>query len=141
VRILWLVVLLSTRVWAEPLRLQLYSYEGREYTCHIQQGRCWYECRGKRLAERALKAAELAGLEKCLQQQHFDQLPAKLSQATCDSADELRVWRKGKARTVRATTFYSGPKQAEFRRFQSLVKQIRSLAPIPGQAIEEAYSR
>lgn len=136
-----MVVLLSSWAWAEPLRLQLFSYEGREYTCHIQQGRCWYECRGKRLVERTLKAAELAGLEKCLQKQRFDQLPAKLTLPRCDSADELTVWRQGKARTVRATTSYSGPKQVEFRRFQAIVKQIRRLAPIPGREIDEVYSR
>lgn len=125
--------------WAEPLRLRLFTYEGIEFTCHIQQGRCWYECQGKSLASRKLKTGELERLEKCLQQQRFEQLPMKLVQPTCDSADELTVWRQGKARTVRATSSYSGPKQAEFRRFQTIVKSIRSLAPIPSREIERAY--
>lgn len=128
--VLWLM--LCAPVCARPLlHLELYSYEGVDYTCHIRRGHVWYEWQSRTVAKRQLSQAELRRLQQLLEQHRFDTLPGEMRERFVDSFDSLTVWDGRQHKRVTATTRYSGPKQAEFKRFRALLAGIRKIAPIP----------
>ena len=142
-QIVALLLIVAPALAAPPARLhlQVFSYEGIEYTCHVANGRVWYDFNGKKLTERPLKPTEIEQLEATLRQQRFQDLPPRIVSATIDSRDTVTVWHGGKPKTVEATTSYRVKLQPQFKRFQTILQTIRRIAPVPGAQIEKLRSQ
>ena len=132
---LWLLVSLST--WAEPLRLQLFRYEGSEFDLRVEGRSGYYLEGGHKRALKTLSDAELLRLRSALQEARFSQLPAELVNPRCDSFDRVTLGKK----SVRATDLYAGPRQVEFKRFRQLVLSLRGLFPLPPPVFCQAELR
>ncbi len=134
----WILLCSALPGVAEPpyrLHIELHTYEGIEYTCHVQEGRVWYEFAGKKLKERALKPQEVAAIKATLLKQRFRDLPSAMVRPSIDSRDTLTVWQGKKSKEVVATIPYQGPLQADYLRFQAIERAIRQIAPIPSAEI------
>lgn len=125
----WL--LLTVAAAAVPLRVELYTYEGVDYTCHIRDGQVWYESQARVLGRRALKPGEEVRLRKLLAREQFNSLPEVLRKKRVDSFDSVTVWDGKLQKKVTGSTSYDGPRQAEFKRFRAVIAGIRAVAPIP----------
>jgi hypothetical protein len=132
--LIWLA--LSGSVWATPLHLELHFYEGREYDCTVDHGVVWYTYRSQQLAPRRISESEIQRLEGLLKR-NFPGLPAELRQSSVDSTWTLSY----NKRKVVGTTSYSGPRQAEYRRFRAIVEGILKIAPVPAKEIDRADQR
>lgn len=133
---LLLIGLLGLPAFSTPLHLELYFYEGTEFTCHMEKSRVWYDFAGKKLGDRPLTPKEIQEVESALRLQRFQELPPKMIQATVDSSQTLTVWQGKKFKAVQATNPYEGPLKADFMRFQTILKVIERVAPVPGAEIE-----
>ena len=132
-----LLLLLPWLAWADsPWRLELRTYEGTEYTCHLAQGRCWYEFAGHKIGQRTLKPREIQLVESALREQRFQALPTEMRNDRIDSTDTLRLWKSGKSKAVTATNPYQGPLDSQYKRFRALVTVIRRVSPIPVAEME-----
>ncbi|MBS2034932.1 hypothetical protein JST97_08085 [bacterium] len=133
----WLISLgMCAAAWGTPLHVELHFYEGREYDCTVDHGMIWYTYRAQQLTPRRLTRAESERLEALLNK-NFPGLPAELRQARVDSTWTLRYQKK----SVLGTTSYSGPAQAEYRRFRAIVDALLKIAPVPGREIEKTDQR
>ena len=127
--------------WAQEFRSGEFSlvvnrYEGIEYSCHIKKDLCWYEFRGKKIAEKTLTPAEQKRLTDSLNNEKFWTLPASMGNSRMDSSSTVKIWRSGKLQQVRSTDSPGEEPEEAFKRLKRILDVIESIAPLPRDEIQ-----
>ena len=122
--------------WAQEFRsgeftLIVNRYEGIEYSCHIKKNLCWYEFRGKRIAEKTVTPADQKRLTDSLNKEKFWTLPVSMGSGRMDSSSTVKIWRSGKLQQVRSTDSPGEEPEEVFQRLQRILQVIESIAPLP----------